>query len=183
MNADVDAILEEFYVKFFGRAAEPMKSYFELVDRSLDETELHLCTCAGGGTDLRRIFTNEVVNGMRRHCDKAMDLAQDELVKERLAKIDLAVSYTERFMDYVDDLNAASGTDDVAERREVAQRAQREIEALYEEVKAHRGRWSGIVSPNSYHWPHDLGLAISVVDNSSKGGIYGSVKLLRPKTS
>ena len=156
VDADVDALLEEFYAGFFGEAAGPMKAYFELLSRVLDETDQHLCTCSGVGRDMRLMFTDEVVSEMRRLHEAAVALAEDELVKARLAKIGATVEYTERFMDYLDDYYAATTGEDMEGRVAAARRALEKIETLHEEVQAERAKWDGVASHGSYHWRSDL---------------------------
>jgi hypothetical protein len=102
VNADVDAILEDFYTRFYGPAAAPMKAYYELCSRVLAQTDRHLCTCSGGGIDMRVIFTAEVVAQMQELSDRAMALADTDIVRQRIEKTAACVQYTRRFTQYLD---------------------------------------------------------------------------------
>jgi len=156
VHADVDALLDDFYHKFYAEAAGPMKAYYELISRILDETSEHLCTCSGVGKDMRQIFTPDVVSRMRAHYEEAVSLAEDELVKARLEKIGLSIDYTERFMQYLDEYTNATMALDPDLRKHAAAKAVQTIEALYGDVVADPGRYSGVVAPGSYHWRGDL---------------------------
>ncbi len=165
VGADVDALLEDFYTRFYGPAAVPMKAYYELCSRVLAQTDRHLCTCSGGGIDMRVIFTDEVVARMQELSDRAMGLADTDIVRQRLEKIAACVEYTRRFTEYLDAYYAAASGTDRGQRAEDAQRALELVEGLQAEVAADRGKWDGVVAPSSYHWKSDLRAARRLADS------------------
>ncbi len=156
VDTDVDAVLDDLYGKFFRRAAAPMKAYFTAVDQALEQTELHLCTCSLVGHDPRKLFPPELRARFRAWVAEAQQLAQEDLVKRRVAKVAASVEYVDRYCDYLNWREKATQATDAAERRTAAAKALALIEGLHEEVQSDREKWGDVVSPASYHWRYDL---------------------------
>lgn len=66
-TADVDALLEDFYDKYYGPAREPMAAYHELIDSTLRDADHH----TGSTWDFPHIFTEAVRGEARAHLDEA----------------------------------------------------------------------------------------------------------------
>ena len=73
VDTDVDAVLADFFDKFYGPAAEPMKRYTLCLDRALFEADYH----TGGSWDLLHIYDEKV----RREARAALDEAQKKATK------------------------------------------------------------------------------------------------------
>lgn len=71
-----DAILEEFYTRFYGSAAAGMKKYWTLFDDQWTKVDEH----TGGGWDYARRFTPEFMKQVRVAIDEA--LASTRTIKE-----------------------------------------------------------------------------------------------------
>ncbi len=95
-TTDVPALLEEFYVKFFGRAAGPMKHYYELMESQMARCSVHNAGAGSGHGQL--IFTPEVMADLERDIQEAQRLATDDLVKRRIGRMAVLTEYTGRLM-------------------------------------------------------------------------------------
>ena len=84
VDADVDAILGDFYVKFFEDAAEPMRRFHEAIDRMRDES-LDGMTWTGAMLDWTKIYPVDQTIALGEHLDEAEKLAQSDAVKTHLA--------------------------------------------------------------------------------------------------
>lgn len=91
---DVSALLDELYVKFYGKAAEPMRRWHETLEASMADSKTHIPGGAASGSPV--IFTKEVINKLKSNLAEAQRLVEDDLVKRRLEKIALMTEYTER---------------------------------------------------------------------------------------
>jgi len=82
-HADVDALLAEFYEKFFGPAGEPMGKYLEMVDHAFRDTDCH----AGCSYCMPKVFTRRRMARMTEFLDEARRLSAgdaDPLYAERV---------------------------------------------------------------------------------------------------
>ncbi|MFO8079236.1 MAG: DUF4838 domain-containing protein [Armatimonadota bacterium] len=86
-DVDIDAITDEWNERMFREAAEPMKEYFALCERAWVENNF------GGGhwayrlaADPRQflIFPPEVLEQCTAYLEQARELAEDEIVRERI---------------------------------------------------------------------------------------------------
>ena len=66
-EADVDALLKEFFAKFYGPAAEPMERYTMLINDALRDADHH----TGGSWDLLHIYDDPVRKAARKALRKA----------------------------------------------------------------------------------------------------------------
>ena len=156
-DADVDALLEDLYDRFFGPARKPMAAYYTALIGAIGGTDEHLCLCSLGGNDPRKIFTPELMADLRARLDQAQTLAAaDRLVAARLRKVAASQEYAERFNAYLDLRDRALAAAPGAERRELAGQALAAIESLHDEIAADPRKWEGISRTASYHWRGDL---------------------------
>ena len=153
-ETDVDALLDDFYERFFKQAAGPMREYYTTLEQAVADSGLHLCTCSLVANNPRLIFTLDVLRRLNGSLAEAQRLAQDEKVKARLAKIAVSLEYTGRLMSYVDLVEQALQAPDKETRKTVAEQALAMLEAIHEEVKGNRGKYRGVVDLRSYHWAH-----------------------------
>lgn len=69
-TADVDAILEDFYTKFFGPAADPMQKFIEDIENMAASSQSHI-TWTPLISSWRPIYPPEAVVALGRHLDAA----------------------------------------------------------------------------------------------------------------
>ncbi len=76
-HADVDAILDDFYAKWYGRAAAPMKAYYEALEAAFDKAPQH------GHEDviLRAIYTEALMTRLDGSIRAAEAAAQSQSEK------------------------------------------------------------------------------------------------------
>lgn len=97
-DQDMETLLDDFYTNFFGKAAEPMRRYFELCER-------HWINQPGKGHWLRyffdptqlELFPPEVCAEARRYLTQAIAVADNELVKRRVQLYSEGFRYTELY--------------------------------------------------------------------------------------
>jgi len=79
-EADVDAILEDFYTKWFGRAAEPMADYYAALEHAFDAAPQH------GHEDviLRSIYSDVLMSVLDDAIRRAEDAAQSDSEKSHV---------------------------------------------------------------------------------------------------
>jgi hypothetical protein len=73
-EADVDAILDDFFAKWYGRAARPMKAFYVALDEAVTRTPLH------GHEDriMPEVYTPELLARLRQLVAQAEQLADAE---------------------------------------------------------------------------------------------------------
>ena len=152
VDTDVDALLEDFYHRFFGAAHAPMRAYFEALDRATAATDQHLCTCSMGGRDPRFLFTDDLRAKLRQCLAQAKAAAKHRMVQARLAKLSTALDYTERYCQYWAMVTSARKMVSGPERSRLAADALAHLQAIKDDIAAHPLQYKGIVSLNSYHW-------------------------------
>jgi hypothetical protein len=91
---DVPALLNEFYPKFYGKAAEPMRRWHETLESQMAECKVHIPGGAASGAPL--VFTERVVAQLKDNLAEAQRLAEDAAVKRRLEKMAILTHYTDR---------------------------------------------------------------------------------------
>lgn len=83
VNADVDAIINEFYEKFFGPAAKPMGRWLEMVDTSYRDTDCHV----GASLGLPEFFTPEKMKLAEQYFARAEKLAKGKQPYEERVRL------------------------------------------------------------------------------------------------
>ena len=104
-DADVDAVMRDYYDKFFGKAAAPVEIYWERIDRAYSETEAH----EGGFYCLPRIFTPELLAACDGDLFEAERAAKEDstAVQERVNMFRRGFESVRLFMRMNSDFNAA----------------------------------------------------------------------------
>ena len=97
-TADVDALMQDFYQKFFGPAASPMQQYIETMDKAITYADFH----TGSSWDIPHIYTPEVRQKARTALDEAMKLASSGAYAQRVAMYQKNFDYTEAFITMID---------------------------------------------------------------------------------
>ncbi len=105
VDADVDALLADFYGKFFAPAEEPMRSYFEDLEAAFRDTPYH----TGSSYLYFPIFHDQRRDLLRGHLEEAAELVQDDNVDpvyaERVRMISDAFLRLEVFLDLMEARN------------------------------------------------------------------------------
>ena len=80
-KADVDALLDDFYSKWFGRAAAPMKEYYDALESAFEKTTAH------GHEDvvLNTIYTPALMKKLGTSIERAEQRAQSQAEKSHVA--------------------------------------------------------------------------------------------------
>jgi hypothetical protein len=79
-DADVDAILDDFYARFCGPAAKHVKAYWERIDRAYRETNVH----AGSFFGVHAVWTPQLLAACQADLDSALRAADSDVVRRRV---------------------------------------------------------------------------------------------------
>ncbi|NQU09708.1 hypothetical protein HQ590_02880 [bacterium] len=99
-NQQAAAVLEEFYTKFYGAAADPMRRYWQIFDDAWTQVPEH----AGCGFGHPRRFTPAVMDAARGAMNEALAACRTEAEKQRVTMQDEALNQFELFMKLRGDL-------------------------------------------------------------------------------
>jgi len=124
-SADVDALMADFYEKFFGPAAGPMRRYVETMSKALEGADFH----TGSSWDMPQIYSAEVRAGARQALDEAARLAPDGLYEKRVWMYTRSLDYLDAFVAML----AERSVHDYAASIEAMER----MEAIRDELLAH----------------------------------------------
>ncbi len=86
-NVDVDAVTDDWNERMFREAAEPMKAYFALAEESWRENNFgrgHWAYRLAADPQQFQIFPPETIAQMSDYLQQARDVAQEEIVLERI---------------------------------------------------------------------------------------------------
>jgi hypothetical protein len=143
-TTDVDALLEEFYVNFYGNAAKPMKKYHELLENQLENCGIH--TPGHAGYASIRLFTPEILAKTTEYLKQANKLAKDELVKARLERIRYSLEYAKRVVKFYRLRNWARNSKG-KERIEIYEKTIKHAKSLVDDVlRTKRTKFEGIAT-------------------------------------
>jgi len=126
-EADVAAILTEFYRLYYGPAEQSMRDYHELLERTMRDADFH----TGTAIDFPRIYTASVRKLARRHLDVAASVVAGEPYAARLTANRLALDYLDVFCDMIEHRDV--GRFDLA--RQSLEEARKLIETLQTEYQ------------------------------------------------
>lgn len=98
-GCDVDALLADFYDKFFGPASAPMKTYFETMDHALRDGDHH----TGGAFYAAELYTPEVRKRAGRALrDAAASVNGKEPYRSRVELVARSFDYLQEFVAMLD---------------------------------------------------------------------------------
>ena len=100
---DVDALLDDYYEKFYGKAAEPMKKYFERWEKAFVDYDDHLSPFGYKHVSIaaREIYTADVLADCERYLKEAEKLADEKITQERVHMARVTLDYTKMVMEYL----------------------------------------------------------------------------------
>lgn len=93
-SAKPQAIIDEFYTRFYGSAAVPMRKYWETIDQAWSKTPEH----AGSLFGYMRIFPPEVMKAARADLDEALLGAKTPVEQQRIELANAAFQQFELWM-------------------------------------------------------------------------------------
>jgi len=147
---DVSAVLDEFYRLFYGPAEEPMRAYYETLERAISGCGRHFP--GNAFRNARYVFTPDLLAALDTCLRRAEERAVSDtsgLVARRVAKARLSYEYTCAAMDY---LRAGDALDEAATeegfRRAVAEREAKH-RRLVDLLEQGRDRFGGVVAIGS----------------------------------
>ena len=91
-QADVDALLQDFYQTYFGPAAEPMSRYYELIDTTVRDADFH----TGSSYDIPNLYPPQVRAKAREHLNAAAGKAGG-VYADRVRMMTEVFDYTDAF--------------------------------------------------------------------------------------
>jgi len=97
-KTDVDALLQDFYEKFYGPAAKPMQRYFEALERAAVRSDVHL---SAEYADLPKIFTAELLQECDTYLSQAERLADSKMIQRRVRMSRLSHVYQRMCLEYL----------------------------------------------------------------------------------
>ena len=100
-DADVEAVMDDFYDKFCGAAAPHVKAYWSRIDRAYRETDVH----AGCFHAVHAVWTPQLIRACQADLDAAADAAKSELVRKRIAMFRMGLDNAKCFANLRDAYN------------------------------------------------------------------------------
>ncbi len=100
VNADVDALLEDFYRNFFGPAAAEMQAFIEAVEDSMAQSDAHM-RWTTGVVDWAAVFPQPRIAALSRRLGAAERLADTPEIKSRVAAYRAVHQYMMTYHDFV----------------------------------------------------------------------------------
>jgi len=127
-SADADAIIDDYFSRFFGPAAEPMKQYWLDIDNAF----AHLDTHSGSFYALHRAYTPALLKKCSQSLEKAARAAGDHpLHRPRVAMNAQGFRNAAQYIDLRNALNSGRIDDALKTYRELLARAQVQVQSGY----------------------------------------------------
>lgn len=92
-TADVDALLKDYFDRFFGPASGPMSAYFTLLDTRIRDTDVH----TGSSYDMPILYPPAIRKQAQGHLDQAKRLATEGDYAKRVEAFQQVFNYTDAF--------------------------------------------------------------------------------------
>jgi cell fate (sporulation/competence/biofilm development) regulator YmcA (YheA/YmcA/DUF963 family) len=147
-TADVQEILDEFYKKFYGRAAVPMRRWHETLEKQLANCGVHMP--GNAPRNAHYIFTEKVMKNLKQCIKKAVSLANDDIVKRRLERMAALTEYTDKLAN-VFRLRKQAVKLEGQEKIKALEKAIHIFEELQRDVDKNPGHYEGISSHITMH--------------------------------
>lgn len=93
-NANVDALLDDFYAKWYGAAAKPMRAYYDALEDAIEKTPMH------GHEDrvLPPVYTPELLKTLKAQVALAEQAADSDAAKTHVRADRLITDHLEAYM-------------------------------------------------------------------------------------
>jgi hypothetical protein len=95
VEIDVDQILDEFYPHWYGKAAGPMRAFYDALENGLDKAQVH-CT---GDRVLSEVYTPDLLARLERSVTKAEKRADTERTELHVHVDRLVYKHLKKYMD------------------------------------------------------------------------------------
>jgi hypothetical protein len=183
-DADVDALLNTYYTAFFAEAAEPVRRYYEDLDRAAQVSGVHIAE-QQPYPEILALFTPGLVGRLDADLREAAELAPSDDVRRRVEMLQSAVRYTDLVRGYLTTIRGSvgpreqhpwSGMDPEGLARANAAGAERA--AAIREFLALPENADALDQPNGYT---EMLLRPEVVAKQLIGGKEGEIALTRPQ--
>ena len=103
VKADVDAILDDFYHKFYGPAWEPMKAYHEALENTATNSNVHL---PAKYDELLPLFNTKLLVDCDKYLSEAKLLAdENNIVSKRIDMAVISIGYVKLAVSYLHSLD------------------------------------------------------------------------------
>ena len=93
-NTDVDALLNDFYTRFFGPAQKPMAEYFTMMDAALRDADYH----TGSSFDMPNFYPHALRDRARKRLEAAAQIAGGGIYSQRIKIFRSTFDYLEAFI-------------------------------------------------------------------------------------
>jgi len=103
-DLDVEDLLDDYYSKFYGPAAQPMREHFETLEQAFADADYF----AGNIYDFPHILTDKVWKEMEKTLGKAekeANKSNDPVYGKRVAMVRLAYSFGDQFLGMMESMN------------------------------------------------------------------------------
>ena len=90
--ADVDEIIDDFLMGYYGKASRPIREYFDMLHNKVRDEHIHVHLYSGPEAGY---LTQEVIGQAKKYFDDAERMADDEEVLNRVKKARLSIQYAE----------------------------------------------------------------------------------------
>ncbi|HIE51416.1 MAG TPA: DUF4838 domain-containing protein [Armatimonadetes bacterium] len=148
-DQSVDALLDDFCHGLFGKAGPLMRQFYEAMDEAM--ATCGRCISGQGWVNGPVVFTPELCARLNDLLARAQAAAQGDLVRRRLKKVEGALYFTTRLVDFLRRYQAAPKLTEAAARVRAFEEAGKSLQSLLEEVRADPDRFRHSVSP-VYHY-------------------------------
>ena len=102
VNANVDKILDDFYHKFYGPAWEPMKKYYESLEKAAIDSNVQF---PAEYSELPLIFNKKLLSECELYLNQAKAIVQGESTyTSRINMSEISFGYVKKAMEYVNSL-------------------------------------------------------------------------------
>lgn len=121
-SADVDALIHDFAVNFFGPASDEMEKYVRLMDAALRDADYH----TGCSHDLPFIYNPTIMKNADQYLKKAESITKNTKYAERVAIFRLSYDYLVAFLSMLENRNKfdfISAKKDLEKIQEIQQKA------------------------------------------------------------
>ena len=100
VHADLDAICDDFYDKFYSCAAKPMKQYYQLLEKAVQQADWHPTDWRHITCPSPNVFTNKVLKNCEKALCEAEKLAEKDskTVRQRIALVRISFDFTRMFV-------------------------------------------------------------------------------------
>lgn len=99
-DTEMDALLEDFYEKFYADAAGPMREYYETLEDAAARSELHLAR-QRPYAEVVALFTPELLKKLDECVERAERAASGAQVKARVAMVRASLDYAKVCAEYL----------------------------------------------------------------------------------